>query len=132
MWVDTPDTHGHVIVYSGIGPKPAYPSTNHTWLYVPTTCGLYAYLVHTDAAGATRLQAAWHVGGASTSPVVAGGMVVVASSGRLLALDPLSGAQLWASPPGDLTGFDRQSPIVVNGVLYCPDQTGDMVAYGVR
>lgn len=132
VWVDTPDTHGHVNVHSGIGPKPAYPNTNHTWLYVPTTCGLRAYLVRTDSAGATRLQAAWHVGATSTSPIVAGGMVVVASGDRLLALDPLTGAQLWSSPQGDLGGIDQQSPILVNGVLYCADNAGNMLAYGIR
>ena len=60
---------------------------------------------------------------------------LVATDHQVFALDPLTGHQLWnstdASAGGSIGGIHWQSPIVVNGRLYCADQDGHLTAYGL-
>lgn len=111
------------------------PANGDIWVYVADGCGTGAYRAVTDSHGATRLQHAWNSGQSGTSPILAGGVLFVATDHQVFALDPLTGHQLWnstdASAGGSIGGIHWQSPIVVNGRLYCADQDGHLTAYGL-
>ncbi|HEY7355587.1 MAG TPA: PQQ-binding-like beta-propeller repeat protein, partial [Ktedonobacterales bacterium] len=105
------------------------------WLLVATLCHMDAYKVVTSAQGVTRLQKAWYLGIEATSPIMAGGLIFVASSHALLALDPNTGKQLWssaqASAGGTIAGIHWETPIVVGGRIFCPDESGEMTSYSL-
>lgn len=111
------------------------PATRQIWLFVADTCKLGAFKVVTDATGATRLQLAWTRSLSGTSPVVANGVLVIATSGALWALDPATGATEWtstqASAGGTIGTIHWESPIVVGGTIYCSDESGSLTAYGL-
>lgn len=105
------------------------------WVFVATTCALHAFQVATDGSGTTRLRQAWTAGINATSPVVAGGVLFVASDQGVVALDPHSGRRLWssqqASAGGGIGSIHWESPIVIGGRLYCSDENGQLAAYGI-
>jgi PQQ-like domain len=90
------------------------------WLFVADGAGTAAYRL-AGAPGAPRLQRAWSVQAAGTSPVLAGGLLYVYDPGGALNVyRPASGrpvAQLPAEPG------HWNSPIVAAGVIALP--TGD-------
>jgi outer membrane protein assembly factor BamB len=72
----------------------------------------------------------------ATSPIIAGGVLFAATTGNkeILALDPRTGHRLWTSlkARGGSIGYTHwENPIVVNGRLYCTDENGELVAYGL-
>lgn len=105
------------------------------WLFVSTACNLQAYRVVTGGNGTTRLQSAWSVPLAVTSPMLAGGVLFAASSNLIVALDPRTGSRLWRSDQplagANIGGIHWQSPIVIGGRLYCADEDGNLTAYGL-
>jgi outer membrane protein assembly factor BamB len=108
-----------------------------TWVFVSNGCAIGGYQVVTSAAGTTTLQPVWEVGLGASSPLVAGGVLFAATTGdkQVLALDPRTGHQLWtsaAATTGGTIGYIHwESPIVVGGHLYCADEDGQVVAYGL-
>jgi hypothetical protein len=80
--------------------------------------------------GKSRLLEVWHVGVArayeGTSPIVSNGVVFVASSGSIVALDAHTGGRLWDHPIGQM---HWQSPIVVNGAVFIADDDGRLTAF---
>ncbi len=114
----------------------AWKDQNGTiWLIVATLCHMDAFQVVTSSQGVTTLQKAWYLGVEATSPIIAGGVLFVATSQNLLALDPTTGKQLWSSTlqsaGGSIAGIHWETPIVVGGRLYCPDEAGQITAYGL-
>jgi hypothetical protein len=105
------------------------------YLIVATLCHMDAYKVVTSAQGVTRLQKAWYLGVEVTSPIIAGGVLFAASGHAILGLDPDTGKQLWssaqASAGGTIAGIHWETPIVVGGSLYCPDESGQLTAYSL-
>jgi hypothetical protein len=105
------------------------------WLIVATLCHMDAFQVVTSPQGVTTLQKAWYLGIEATSPIIAGGVLFVATSQNLLALDPTTGHQLWSSTlqsaGGSIAGIHWETPIVVGGRLYCPDESGQLTAYSL-
>jgi outer membrane protein assembly factor BamB len=105
------------------------------WLFVATLCHMDAFQVVTSAQGVTTLQKAWYLGVEATSPIMAGGVLFVATGQNLLALDPYTGLQLWSSAQpsagGSIAGIHWETPIVVSGRLYCPDEAGQMTEYSL-
>ncbi|HEU5370292.1 MAG TPA: PQQ-binding-like beta-propeller repeat protein, partial [Ktedonobacterales bacterium] len=71
----------------------------------------------------------------TTSPIMAGGLLFVATSHALLALDPNTGRQLWSSAQesagGSIAGIHWETPIVVGGRIFCPDESGEMISYSL-
>jgi hypothetical protein len=61
------------------------------------------------------------------SPVLANGLLYVAGSGAIAALDPATGAIRWGDT--SIGPIHWQSPIVVNGRLFLCDQTAKLFAY---
>jgi outer membrane protein assembly factor BamB len=115
--------------------------TNRPWIFVGFAKQVDAYRLVTDARGTSRLVRLWRaqVGettGEGTSPVVSDGIVFDALDGAIFALDALTGHVLWSSAlpsAGRTIGpVHWQSPIVVNGWVYCSDQDGHLTAYALR
>ena len=97
-----------------------------------------AYELETNGSGASSLVQAWSAqdgstSGEGTSPVVSNGVVFVAMDNAIYALSAQSGAELWssASTAHTIGGVHWQSPIVINGWVYCSDQNGKLTAYGL-
>jgi len=63
------------------------------------------------------------------SPLVANGVVFMAHSKLISALDATSGAVLWSDTR--IGAIHWESPIVVKGVLYITDQSGKLTAYAL-
>jgi len=81
----------------------------------------------------SRLEPAWQtavtLGREGSSPIVAGGMVFVATNAGLVALDAHSGKQLWV---GDALGSVHwQSPVVAGGAVFCSDESGALTAFAL-
>lgn len=104
-----------------------------TWVFVANFSGFSAFKVVTDGAGHTTLQLAYHNGNSGSSPFMANGVLFVQGDGVLRAMNPTTGAVLWsstqASAGGSIGGLHWQSPIVVNGHVYVPDNAGNLSAY---
>lgn len=111
------------------------PSGNNTWLFVDTSSALFGFRVVTDASGNTTLRQSWQVKSGGTSPILAGGVLFVAGSTGVNAYDPHNGDALWStaqvSAGGNIGPIHWESPIVVNGVLYITDGSGQISAYGL-
>jgi outer membrane protein assembly factor BamB len=115
------------------------PAQGDIWVFVTNFCAMSGYKVSTSPAGVTTLKQIWSVDVGASSPIVAGGVLFAASTdphvSAVLALDPRSGHQLWssASPTagGSIGAIHWESPIAVRGRLYCADDTGQVVAYGL-
>jgi outer membrane protein assembly factor BamB len=109
------------------------------WLFLGLPQNVQAYRLTTEG-GSSKLVLVWSVSpgqtnGEGTSPVVSNGIVFVAFDNQVVALDALSGRTLWSSgSPSALHSIGPvhwESPIVVNGWLYCSDQNGNLTAYAL-
>jgi outer membrane protein assembly factor BamB len=103
---------------------------------LPDSSDVMALTVETNAQGQSRLRHLWTATVGGTSPVASGGLVFVAASGVLSALDAHTGAVLWQSTNGSAGGsigsIHWQSPIVVNGGVYVSDGSGHLTAYTIN
>jgi outer membrane protein assembly factor BamB len=98
-----------------------------------------AYRLETTNTGKSRLKQAWsrNVGQTpeGTSPIVSNGILFVATSGAIDALEARTGRPLWnstqSSAGGTIGGIHWGSPIAVNGWVYCADQNGRLSAYAL-
>lgn len=111
------------------------PATGQVWVFVADGCKLGAFKVVTDGNGVTQLQAAWTLSRSGTSPIVANGVLFIATSGTLWALNPTTGATAWssaqASAGGSIGSIHWESPIAVGNTVYCSDENGHLTAYGL-
>ena len=104
-----------------------------TWVFVANFNGFSAFNVVTDGAGHTTLRLAYRNGNSGSSPFMANGVLYIQGNGVLRATNPTTGDTLWsstqASAGGSIGGLHWQSPIVVNGHVYVPDNSGNLTAY---
>ncbi|GAC1388589.1 MAG: hypothetical protein NVS4B12_02990 [Ktedonobacteraceae bacterium] len=111
-------------------------SSNETWLFVANDCGLSAFKVVTDTQGRTTLQLAYTNGNSGSSPLVANNVLYVQGKNGINAMSPTTGNVLWnsnqSSANGGIGSLHWQSPIVINGQLYAPDNDGNVTAYGLK
>ena len=78
-----------------------------------------------------HLTTLWTTTGVTgTSPILANGLLFVAASGALTALDPLTGHVMWRDT--SIRDIHWQSPIAVNGQLFLCDQTATLYAYALH
>jgi outer membrane protein assembly factor BamB len=102
-----------------------------TFVFVQLSDGMHAYRVVT-VDGKTRLDVAWQTpleaGNQGTSPVVSDGVIFVALSGELVALDAQTGRRLWGHPLGPI---HWQSPALAGDAVYCADGTGALYAFAL-
>jgi outer membrane protein assembly factor BamB len=137
--LDRSNLHGldselqRIDIGSGLYSTPAVrrDATGRTWVYLGLADGVRAYRLQTENRN-SRLLHAWtaSVGQTEegTSPVVSGGTVFAALDGALYALDARSGRTL---SKGTIGNVHWQSPLVINGWLYCADQDGMLTAFSV-
>ncbi len=108
-------------------------SSGTTWVFVANNCGFSAFRVITNTSGQTTLQLAYHLDDTGSSPLIANNVLFLQSVGILQAMDPTTGTVLWsstqASAHGTIGGLHWQSPLVVNGMLFAPDNDGNITAY---
>jgi outer membrane protein assembly factor BamB len=62
-----------------------------------------------------------------TSPIVDGGVLFYAHDGKVRALDPESGDELWSDT--SIGNIHWESPIVVGDSLYIPDHENGLTAF---
>ena len=104
------------------------PSDHTTWVFVSTNNGLAAFQVTYTTGNVPHLTSKWHTSTGGTSPIIANNVLYYASSGNMLALDPLTSKTLWKDN-SFMGGVHWESPIIVNGVLYITDQNSHLNAY---
>lgn len=114
--------------------------SKRVWVFLGFSQEIDAYRLTTDARGSSRLDPMWRArvgqtAGEGTSPVVSNGILFDALDGAIHALDARNGHELWSSAlktAGRTIGAVHwQSPIVVNGWVYCSDQDGNLTAYAL-
>jgi outer membrane protein assembly factor BamB len=114
----------------------ADPDGGHIWVFVSNGCAIGGYQVVTSPQGKTTLRKAWSIEASATSPILAGRVLFAATGlNGLVALDPRTGKQLWTSTHpaagGSIGNTHWESPIVVDGRLYCSDEQGQISAYSL-
>jgi|HubBroStandDraft_4_1064222.scaffolds.fasta_scaffold00128_14 outer membrane protein assembly factor BamB len=115
--------------------------SNNAWIFIGFSNVIEGYRLHTNSQGVSSLSLMWQsspgsTGGEGTSPVVANGIVFIAFDNAIVALNALNGNELWSSA---MHGAGRtigpvhwESPIVVNGWVYCSDENGQLTAYALH
>ncbi|TAM52008.1 MAG: hypothetical protein EPN53_06280, partial [Acidobacteria bacterium] len=107
------------------------PADGATWVFVANGAGVSGLELGLNAGGTPQLPTAapgrWTTTPGGTSPIVANGILYVASSGAVRALDPTTGTQLWRDT--NLGSIHWESPIVANGRLYVTDESAHLLAY---
>jgi hypothetical protein len=104
------------------------PADHSTWIFVSNGAGIAAMQLSVSAVGNPSLTLKWTSGGGS-SPLVANGVVFIARSSLITALNATDGSQLWSD--NRIGSIHWESPIVVNGVLYITNQSGNLTAYSL-
>jgi outer membrane protein assembly factor BamB len=111
-------------------------SHGQTWIFVANNCGFSAFKVLTAANGTTSLQVAYsNKQDTGSSPFIANGLLFLQDNNVLRVLNPTDGNLLWSSNDpgahGSIGSLHWQSPLVVNGVVYVPDDNGNLTAYAL-
>ena len=105
------------------------PKDNSTWVFVETYSGLSGLKLRVDKHGMPSLGPAWQNDDEGSSPIIANNVLYCAGSHDIRAFNPTTGKLLWHD-----TGIGKihwESPIVVNGVLFITDESGNLTAYGL-
>ncbi len=109
-----------------------------TYIFFGLPNQIDAYELETNGAGVSSLVQAWvatdgSTSGEGTSPVVSNGIVFVAMDNAIYALSAQNGNELWSSAgtAHSIGPVHWQSPIVINGWVYCSDNNGNLTAYGL-
>lgn len=103
------------------------PVARRTWLFIANHRGVSGFVLDVND-GEPELVPMWvtrEVQG--TSPVLANGMLFVATNYALRALDPATGAVLWQDET--IGNIHWQSPIIVNGQVFISDHNGHLYSW---
>jgi hypothetical protein len=107
------------------------PADGATWVFIANGSGISGLKLGLNESGVPHLLAsapnAWTTTPGGTSPIVANGVLYIASSGAIRALDPTTGITLWQDT--SLGAIHWESPIVINGRLYVTDENAHLLAY---
>jgi outer membrane protein assembly factor BamB len=115
--------------------------SSNAWIFLGFSNVVQAYELQTNGSGMSQLVRIWQAspastGGEGTSPVVANGIVFVAFDDAIVALDAVNGKVLWNSGSDgsskNIGAVHWQSPIVVNGRIYCSDENGRLTAFSLH
>ncbi len=93
---------------------------DRSYVAVSNEQGISAFVLD-HAAGSPRLQNAWTSPLACQSPVYTNGMLVCATTGKLMALDAQSGRLLWSD--STIHSIHWQNPIVIGNSIFIPDDS---------
>ncbi|MEO6689626.1 MAG: PQQ-binding-like beta-propeller repeat protein [Dokdonella sp.] len=104
-----------------------------SWVFIAVGSGVFAYHLNIDGGGHPTLVSTWSKTGASTSPVIANGVLyhigICSGSPCVIARNPADGTQLWASE--HLGSVHWNSPIMVNGKVFVADKSAKLWAFGL-
>jgi outer membrane protein assembly factor BamB len=106
------------------------PSDSTTWVFVANSRGVSGLKLTIANDGTPGLTPVWQNGSGGTSPLLANGVLFYATSGRIRALDPLNGHELWSDT--QIGSIHWESPIVANGELFITDQSGHLTMYAIN
>jgi outer membrane protein assembly factor BamB len=108
-------------------------AAGRVWVFLGQVSEVRAFTVATSGLGRSRLQRQWVAAVRGTSPVVANGLVFLAATNSLVALDAQTGNVVWSAhnAGGTIGGVHWQSPIVVNGTVFVSDERAKLYAYGL-
>lgn len=115
-------------------------ASSDAWIFMGFSDQVEAYELQTNGSGVSQLKGIWQVSpgnssGEGSSPVVANGIVFVAFNNALVALNAMSGKELWSSAlksaRKNIGNIHWESPIVVNNWVYCSDESGNLTAYSL-
>ncbi|HEY4432790.1 MAG TPA: PQQ-binding-like beta-propeller repeat protein, partial [Candidatus Cybelea sp.] len=114
--------------------------SSNPWIFLGFSSSVTAYRLQSTSSGTSMLHNVWQASpgssaGEGSSPVIANGILFVAFNDDLVALNAATGAQLWSSAHGggrNIGSIHWQSPIVVNGWVYCSDENGNLTAFSLR
>jgi outer membrane protein assembly factor BamB len=104
------------------------PTDHSTWIFVSNWSGLAGLQLAVSTVGDPSLTLKW-TSSAGTSPLVANGVLYIASNGLITALNATDGSLLWSD--NSIGPIHWESPIVANGMLYITDQNGNLTAYSL-
>ncbi len=105
------------------------PSDGTTWVFYANNFGTAGLQLAVDSSGTPSLKPMWTSATHGTSPIVANGVLFIATAHLIRALDPVSGNQLWADT--NIAGLHFESPLVANGMLYITDESRTLTAYSL-
>lgn len=106
------------------------PANNATWVFVANSRGISGLKLNIAVDGTPYLSEQWQTGEGGASPIVANGVLFYATSGRIRALDPLTGHELWGD--SQFAGaIHWESPIVANGDLFITDDNHHLTMYAL-
>jgi hypothetical protein len=101
-----------------------------TYVFIGVADGVHAYRLVTKNR-VSRLVSAWHtaldLGREAATPAVSDGVLFLATSNGLLALDAQTGRRLWSSSA--IGPIHWQIPLVAGDTVYCADQNGTLTAF---
>ena len=100
-----------------------------TWVFVATYSGLSGLKLEIDGHGSPSLKPVWQNDDEGSSPIVADNVLYCAGSRDIRAFDPTTGKLLWHDT--SIGKIHWESPVVVNGVLYITDESGNLTAFGL-
>jgi outer membrane protein assembly factor BamB len=103
------------------------PADGTTWAFLANSRGIAGLRLAVDGSGNPSLSTVWQGTTAGTSPLVANGVLYVATSSDIRALAPTTGTELWHDTT--IGGIHWESPVVANGTLYITDEAGALTAY---
>ncbi len=117
---------------SRVLPQPAVwrnPKDNKIWVFVGNGGGISGLALQASG-NAWDSASTWSkTDHPCSSPIVANGVVYCAGPNYVRALDPTTGSELWHDT--SIGGIHWESPIVVNGILYISDESGQITAYSL-
>ncbi|HEX3525725.1 MAG TPA: PQQ-binding-like beta-propeller repeat protein [Thermoanaerobaculia bacterium] len=103
------------------------PVDGTTWTFIGNGAGLSAFQVAVDGSGNPTLTTKWTISGSGSSPLLANGTLYWATSNKMRAINPRTGALLWSD--ATFGGVHWESPIVIQGRLYATDEGGKLWAW---
>ncbi len=104
------------------------PNDHSTWLFVTDYFGSAGLQLSVTPGGDPSLVTHW-ISAWGSSPLVANGVVFIARSGMISALNATDGSLLWSD--NRIGQIHWESPIVANSRLYITDQSGNITAFSL-
>jgi hypothetical protein len=104
------------------------PTDHSIWLFVTDFQGSAGMQVSISPAGDPSLVTKW-TGDWGSSPLVSNGVVYIARANMITAINATDGSLLWSD--NRIGAIHWESPIVVNGMLYITDHSGNLTAYSL-
>jgi outer membrane protein assembly factor BamB len=99
-----------------------------TWIFISNGNGIAGLQLTISGEGDPSLTVRWTSAG-GTSPIVANGVLFIAHSRLISALNPINGNVLWSD--NQIGSLHWESPIVANGMLYITDSDRNLSAYSL-